>query len=147
MDELQRAVAPFYPASGGMGGGFNPPPGPSENSWVVAPSSADELRRGQEVGESQAPFCINMRDPTTGMPIYKAPSPGGRVEVFDIPESPTDVNNPEGGTCVGQPSYSSPEAPLPRFTAAEREVAHPAPNEVEEVSEFIFILGEWSFTH
>lgn len=48
MNELQRAVAQFSPASGGMGGGLNPPPGPSENSWIVAPSSEAELRRGQE---------------------------------------------------------------------------------------------------
>nr|YP_009045736.1 orf127c [Batis maritima]AIC83339.1 orf127c [Batis maritima] len=86
MNDLQRAVSQFDPAWEGNNGGFNPPPGPSESSWIVAPSSADELRRGQEVGESQG---INMRDPTTGMPIWKAPSPGVRVEVFEIPQTPT----------------------------------------------------------
>ena len=47
MNELQQAVAQFYPASGGMGG-FNLPPGPSENSWLL---TTDELPRGLEVGE------------------------------------------------------------------------------------------------
>lgn len=52
MDDLYKAVAPFYPSSSGSGGGgFNSPPGPSENSWIVNSSSAEELRRDQEVGE------------------------------------------------------------------------------------------------
>ena len=52
MDDLYKAVAPFYPSSSGSGGGgFNSPPGPSDNSWIVNSSSAEELRRDQEVGE------------------------------------------------------------------------------------------------
>ncbi|GJX89886.1 DNA-dependent RNA polymerase [Tanacetum coccineum] len=35
MDELQQAVAPFLPASGGGMEGFNPPPAPSDNSVFV----------------------------------------------------------------------------------------------------------------
>lgn len=53
MDDLYKAVAPFSPSSSGSGGGgFNSPPGPSDNSWIVNSSSAEELRRDQEVGET-----------------------------------------------------------------------------------------------
>ena len=48
MDELQKALSQFYPStSGGIGGGFNSPPGPYENSWILPPYSEDALRRDQ----------------------------------------------------------------------------------------------------
>lgn len=121
MDQLWQAVSQFYPASGGIGGGFNPPPSPSDNSWIVAPYSEEEIRRGQEVGESQAPFSLSMRDPTTGITIYKAPSPGGRVDVFDIPETPTSHSSAseteEGSNYRAGPSRST-EAETPKEASA-----------------------------
>lgn len=62
------------------------------------------------MGESQPPFSISMRDPTTGMPIFKAPSPGGRVEVEEMPETPTSSSGASevapGPADPGQPSNS-----------------------------------------
>ena len=44
MDELHRAVAPFIPASGGMNGGFTPPPGPSGDSSLFPLAHANEYQ-------------------------------------------------------------------------------------------------------
>jgi len=44
MNELERAVQQFYTPSGGLGGGFNPPPGPSGNSEIIAAASGADSR-------------------------------------------------------------------------------------------------------
>lgn len=88
MDELSRAVAQFYPTlqgSGGMDGGFNPPPAPDPFSGFAAASHEADP-------EGSDPLFKRRR--VDSIPIFRAPSPGGAVEVLEIPESPTSVSPP-----------------------------------------------------
>lgn len=66
MDDLTRAVAQFLPGSGGININeeFNsPPPGPSDNSFFVAPASSDGLERDQGVIDTRS-SSKNLRDPS-----------------------------------------------------------------------------------
>lgn len=54
MDELGQAVAPFYPTSGGINGGFNPPPPAPENPSIVATASHEA--EGQPGSSHLAPY-------------------------------------------------------------------------------------------
>lgn len=66
MDDLTRAVAPFLPGSGGINNeGFHSPlPGPSENSFFVAPASSDGLEREQGVIDTRSSSKNLQRDPS-----------------------------------------------------------------------------------
>lgn len=96
MDELQKAVAQFYPSSsGGMYGASSTPPGPSDNSLILASSSADGLGREQEVGSGPA----HPQLPSSSFHHHPGPSEGpsyiGSLERSEVignaqtPPSPT----------------------------------------------------------
>lgn len=63
MDELQRAVAQFYPST--SGGGFNQPTGPSDNSSIFVTYSAAELGSQQEGGADPS---SHPQDPSSSQP-------------------------------------------------------------------------------
>jgi len=91
MDDLTRAAAQFLPslmdesALGGMNGGFNPPPAPDPlTGFAAASHEADP--------EGSDPLFKRRR--VDSIHIFRAPSPGGAVEVVEIPESPTSVSPP-----------------------------------------------------
>ena len=60
MDELQRAVAQFYPStSGGMNGGFNPSPVP-ENSSILAAASHETEGQPEPGSSHLAPHQVEV---------------------------------------------------------------------------------------